>query len=436
MRIALVAGHLPAPHRPCDGGGGADPQLIQGRAAGLAHALAGLGHQVTIYARRGSAAPSRASSSGGVRTEYLAAGPAQPLPEEELLAEVGSFSSALVRRWRHFQPEVVHAHFWTSGLAALAAARELPVPVVQTFHSLAAEPDQHGGNQPGGQPDGAAARYRMEAVIARSVRAVLAGSAREAAALAKLGVPRASVTVVPAGVDVDRFGPAGPIARRGRRPRLLAVAPGTGYPDGEPWERPACRPSGGSAGDPGAEPAADHAADHGLSLVVAAMAAIPEAELVIAGGPPRSEVPSDPLLCALASQAKQLHLGRRLVITGAVRAARMPALLRSADLFVHLATGEESEHLPVQAMACGTPVVAAADAANSDAVVDGATGALISSRDPVALAHRIRQLLASPMQLQGYGIAAANRVRTRYAWERIGAETAAVYERAARDGTE
>jgi D-inositol-3-phosphate glycosyltransferase len=396
MRIALVAGHPAGPQGPAGLAAGGDPQVSQNRAAGLARALAGLGHQVTIYARRDSPARSRATTAAGVRTEYLAAGPAEPLPEHKLLPQLGDFSLALVRRWRQSQPEIVHAHFWTNGLAALAAARELPVPVVQTFHSLADEPDQLGGG-----PDASAARYRLEAVIARSVRAVLAGSAREVAGLTRLGVPRSAVTMVPAGVDIDRFGPDGPVARRGKRPRLLAMVPS------------GIAPGAGASGDPGAI--------QGLDVAVAAMAAIPEAELVIAG----------PVLGALASQAERAQLGDRLVLTGAVRAARLPALLRSADLFVHLSAGEQFEHLPLQAMACGTPVVATVDAANSDAVVDGATGALVPPGDPGALAHRVRQLLASPMLLQGYGIAAANRVRTRYAWERIGAETVAAYERAA-----
>jgi D-inositol-3-phosphate glycosyltransferase len=406
MRIALVAGHPAGPLGPADLAAGGDPQVSQNRVAGLARALAGRGHQVTIYARRDSPARSRATTAAGVRTEYLAAGPAEPLPENKLLPQLGGFSRALVRRWRQSQPEIVHAHFWTNGLAALAAARELPVPVVQTFHSLADEPDQLGGG-----PDASAARYRLEAVIARSVRAVLAGSAREVAGLTRLGVPRSAVTMVPAGVDIDRFGPDGPVARRGKRPRLLAMVPS--------W----IAPGAGASGDPGAI--------QGLDVAVAATAAIPEAELVIAGGPPGAAASADPVLGALASQAERAQLGDRLVLTGAVRAARLPALLRSADLFVHLSAGEQFEHLPLQAMACGTPVVATVDAANSDAVVDGATGALVPPGDPAALAHRVRQLLASPMLRQGYGIAAANRVRTRYAWDRIGAETVAAYERAA-----
>ena len=88
-------------------------------------------------------------------------------------------------------------------------------------------------------------------------------------------------------------------------------------------------------------------------------------------------------------------------------------LLRSADLFVHVAGDEATGILPVEAMACGTAVVAAAGGADQDAVVDGATGVLVQPGDAQALARRIRQLLASPMLLEGLGIAAADRARSR-----------------------
>jgi glycosyltransferase involved in cell wall biosynthesis len=55
---------------------------------------------------------------------------------------------------------------------------------------------------------------------------------------------------------------------------------------------------------------------------------------------------------------------------------------------------------------------------------------LVRPGNPSALARRIRQLLSSPMLLEGFGIAAADRARSRYSWERVGQETVAAYERA------
>ncbi len=152
---------------------------------------------------------------------------------------------------------------------------------------------------------------------------------------------------------------------------------------------------------------------------------------MIAGGPPRAEIRTDPVLQDLARLADRAGVSDRVMFTGKVTRARIPVLLRSADLFVHVAGDEATGILPIEAMACGTAVVAAAGGADQDAVVDGATGVLVQPGDAQALARRIRQLLASPMLLEGLGIAAADRARSRYSWDRIGKETLAAYERAA-----
>jgi glycosyltransferase involved in cell wall biosynthesis len=392
MRIALVTGHV-APDPAAPRSSGTDPRGQALRVAALAGTLSGLGHQVTVYARKDSPARPPAENAGGVRFEYVPAGPAGPLPQDRLLPQLGAFSAELAQRWQQQPPDVVHAHFWTSGLAALAATRGTEIPVVQTFHSLGGR--QRGVSRPA---DDGMVRTRMERLVARTVRSVLAESSAELTELTGLGVPRAAITVVPFGVDTSKFEPLGPQARRGKRPRLLAAAPSS--------------------------------REHGLETVIRALAALPGAELLIAGGPPRAEIGDNPILRDLAELAEQAGVSDRVMFTGKITPARVPALLRSADLFVHVASDEASGILPVEAMACGTPVVAAAGGADQDAVVDGATGVLVAPGSAAALARRIRQLLASPMLLEGFGIAAADRARSRYSWERVGQETVAAYERA------
>jgi glycosyltransferase involved in cell wall biosynthesis len=80
-------------------------------------------------------------------------------------------------------------------------------------------------------------------------------------------------------------------------------------------------------------------------------------------------------------------------------------------------------------MACGTPVIAPALGGHMDAVVDGTTGILVSPGQPALLAQRIRQLLAHPMLIEAYGVAAADRAKSRYSWDRISGETLAVYDK-------
>lgn len=386
MKIAMVAQHA-TPMRP--GGAGI---------AELAEALARQGHAVTVYARKQHPdMPDVAELGDGVRVEHIPAGPAGQPDDDELLAQLPAFSGPLHDRLTRQRPDVVHAVRWTSGLAALAAVRGLGIPVVQAFSSLGAgEPRDHAA---AGQATSAPrARLRLEPVIGRSADAVVAGSSAVVSDLTRLGVPRGSVRCVPCGVDTGMFTPEGPIADRNDRPRLLA--------------------------------AADLRERESLQTLLRALAKVPGAELMVVGGPAGDRLPKDPAYRALAAMTGALGLSDRVIFTGEVDRKSMPELLRSADLVLSTCAYEPSGVTSLEAMACGKPVVAPPFGGHADAVVDGTTGILIPPGRPALLAQRIRQMLAHPMLTEAYGAAAADRVKSRYSWDRIAAETLAVYDQA------
>jgi glycosyltransferase involved in cell wall biosynthesis len=293
----------------------------------------------------------------------------------------------------------VHALRWTSGLAALAAARDLGLPVVQEFSSLGIAERRAAARRGGVAADGAAAaRIRLEPAIGRSATAVVATNSGEVADLTGLGVHRSSIRMVPWGVDTELFTPEGPAAKRNGRPRLLT--------------------------------AADLRERQPLEVLLRALTQVPTAELVLVGGPAEAELDRDDAYVKLAKFAAKLGISDRVIFTGAVEYRSMPALLRSADLVVSTCQYEPAGTTSLQAMACGTPVIAPPVGGHVDAIVDGTTGILIPPDRPALLAQRIRQLLAHPMMLEAYGVAAADRARSRYNWDRIAAETLAVYDRA------
>ena len=366
------------------------------RVISLAQALARAGHRITIYVRKDSGAlPDSEIIAAGVTVEHLTAGPLAPLDPDKLTAHLPEFSRHLAQRWRRNRPDIVHAHSWAMGLAALAGARGLDLPVAQTFGSLGAAERRDRSTAP--PPDD---RIRLEACIARSADVVLASSAEELADLTRLGVPRARIRVVPCGVDAEQFSPEGPVAERNGRTRLLAAEPLT--------------------------------APDSLAIAVHALADIPDAELVITGGPDRAKLSRDASRRELLRLARKLGVHTRLVFTGRVAPADLPALLRSADLLVSTAPYEPVGMMALQAMACGTPVVAVAAGAARDAIVDMTTGLLTPPGRPAQLSMRIRRLLANPLRYEAYGIAATDRARSRYSWERIGRETLAAYSRCVR----
>jgi glycosyltransferase involved in cell wall biosynthesis len=397
MKIALVAEDATALSHATS----SEPAAQETRVAALASELGRQHHEVTVYARKDAAdLPGTAELPGGAAVRYVSAGPAEPLADEAALPHIRTFAEGLAELWRDHRPGVVHAIGWTGGLAALAATRDRSIPVVQTFHSLrAAERRHHIASDGTTLAEHAAAetgaRDRLERAVARSADLVIATSDDEVYDLAGLGVPRAGISVLPFGVDSELFTPEGPIAPRGERPRLVAVA--------------------------------THLKRDGLETVVRALPEIPDAELIIVGGPSRPMLRRDEECCDLARLAGRLDVAGRVKFAGQVSQDDMPALLRSADLMIDVSWYEPFGMASLEAMACGTPVIASAIGGHLDTVVDGTTGLLVTPGQPKTLARRIRKLLANPMLLEGFGIAAADRAQARYSWERIGRETIAVY---------
>jgi glycosyltransferase involved in cell wall biosynthesis len=367
MKIALVAQRTtPEP------AGGLTGSTAGDLAESLAAALTAKGHHVTAH------------------------GQEPDLDDAQLLARVGDFAGTLRDSWERDRPDVVHASGWTSGLAALAAARDSDVPVIQSFGSLAVA-ERRSRLVPASI---AARRARMESAIGRGASAVIAGCASEHADLVQIGVPRKALTIIPGGVDTAEFTAEGPVAHRGPRRRLVSV---TG-------------PAGLDAYDE-------------LGTLLRALARVPDAELVIAGGPRHDDLADHPAHRKLASLAHMLGVADRMVFAGNIGRRALPALLRSADLLVSTSEYDPAGTAALEAMACGTPVVALArGGALVDAVVDGTTGILLGSGHPEALAQPIRKLLGHPMMLEAFSVAASDRVQSRYSWHRIADETLAVYE--------
>jgi glycosyltransferase involved in cell wall biosynthesis len=112
--------------------------------AELSRALAAAGHEVTVLTRRDDPdLPELVPLHPGVVVHHIDAGPARPVPKDELVPHLPALADGLERAWRAEPPDVVHAHFWMSGLAATAALRDQDIPFVQTFHALGSVKRRH-----------------------------------------------------------------------------------------------------------------------------------------------------------------------------------------------------------------------------------------------------------------------------------------------------
>lgn len=395
MRVALVSEHA----SPLAVLGGTDAGGQNVHVAALARALAARGHRVEVFTRRDDPGIDEVVPlADGVDVVHVPAGPPRVLPKDDLLPFMGRMGAWMARRWSEGPaPDVVHAHFWMSALATRTAVRRLPVrvPTAVTFHALGVVKRRHQGAQDTSPPE----RLRLERTVVRTVDAVVATCRDEVRELLALGADPRRLHVVPCGVDLDRFTPEG--RRDGPwRPgttRLLCL--------GRVVER------------------------KGVETAIEALVHLPDAELVVAGGPDPRHLADDPDARRLAACAARHGVADRVHLVGRTDTGGAAALLRAADVVVAVPWYEPFGIVPLEAMACGTPVVASAVGGMLDTVEPGATGAHVPPRDPRAVADAVRGLVADPGALARAGRAGAARVRATYGWPRVAAETEAVYER-------
>jgi D-inositol-3-phosphate glycosyltransferase len=296
----------------------------------------------------------------------------------------------------------VHAHFWMSAWAAARAVRRFNLPLVVTFHVLGSVKRRYQGPADTSPLN----RIRVEVAVAGAADRIVATATEEVRELALLGVPSSKVSVVPCGVDLEHFTPSPTrivsplVPKRSCRYRLLSVGrlvPRKGY-----------------------------------ETIIEALTWLPETELLIAGGAGGGDTTPEPEHDRLAAVAQRLGVADRVRLVRQIARADLPALLRSADLVVCSPWYEPFGIVPLEAMACGVPVVASAVGGMLDTVVDGVTGTLVTPRDPVALAEVVGPLLEAPSRRAEFAQAGLDRVRSCYSWDRVAADTAAVYQQTAR----
>jgi glycosyltransferase involved in cell wall biosynthesis len=157
----------------------------------------------------------------------------------------------------------------------------------------------------------------------------------------------------------------------------------------------------------------------GFLRLVRALPLLPGAHLVVAGGPPRAELDGDAVAVRLREEARRLGVQSRLRLLGAVPQPEMPALYRSAEVVACVPDYEPFGITPLEAMACGTPVVAHAVGGLRDTVRHGTTGELVTAGDEAGLANALRRVLSESDTRARYAAQAVRLMRESYQWERI-----------------
>lgn len=358
--------------------------------------LAAQNVQVDIFTRRTQEnTPTIVHLHPNVRVIHIKAGPIASLHKHDLYQYTPTFARHIeeFRRREHLNYDVIHSHYWLSGVAAMRLACHWGVPHITMFHTLGRLKQLANPNE--AEPP---LRLEMEQRLIHKADRIIAATADERAHMMRYcGATTHQVDVIPCGVDLRLFKPYN---KQWARQRL-----------GLPLERPVLLFAGRL--DPFKGPD---------QLLRAAALMQEDAQLVVVGG----KLGGDNDLQALQNLAQTLRLENRVTFMGARAREEMPLFYSAADVTVVPSYHETFGLAAVESLACGTPVVATRAGGLMTVVRHGETG-FLTPRCPGFFAERLDALLRDDLLRTRMSAAARPSVQ-QFAWPHVARQIYATYE--------
>ncbi|HJV51039.1 MAG TPA: glycosyltransferase family 1 protein [Noviherbaspirillum sp.] len=402
-KIALISEHA----SPLALIGGTDSGGQNVYVAQLAKHLARLGYLVDVFTRRDDASQDAVVEwSPGVRVVHVPAGPARFIPKEAMLPYMEQFGRFVIRfaRRQKIPYDLMHANFFMSGMVAQQVKHVLGIPYVMTFHALGLV-RRLNQKEADAFPD---VRFAIEEQLMQDADRIIAECPQDRQDMEALyRAPSGCIDVVPCGFDPDEFWPVTLDARQ----QL-----GLGQNDFVVLQLGRIVPR------------------KGIDNVIRAAAIlqrqhdVPVRLLVVGGNSEQPDPVATPELGRLMRLADELGLGDAVTFTGQRQRGQLRYYYSAANVFVTTPWYEPFGITPVEAMACGTPVIGTAVGGIKTTVVDGETGYLVPPNDPAALAERLLWLQRHPHVAQRLGWAGMRRAYQQYTWRNVAAQIADVYE--------
>jgi len=378
----------------------------------LSRFMARAGWSIDVYTRLQDPemAPFAVREDFGYRTIHIPAGPNGPVDRRQVFDYLPEFVEGVrefVRR-EGLAYDLIHSHYWLSGWVAGQLAPGWGVPVVQMFHTLGRMKDLVAGeNDPREAPNRAA----VEQEVMRRVDRIVAATPLDRQQMVTLyEVDESKIAVIPCGVNLDLFRP---IDQRLARREL-----------GLPVERSLLLFVGRL--DP----------VKGLSVLLEAMCELTrrmrpcraqDLSLAVIGGDREDhlEAMMTDLKC-LSEIRHELGLDDLVVFVGSRSQEILPYYYSAADACVMPSLYESFGMVALEAMACGTPVIASRVGGLTYTVRDGETGFTVPEKDPKALAEKLELILTDHALRQRLG-ARATRVARMYGWDVVADEIERLY---------
>ena len=338
----------------------------------LARELGRMGVEVDVFTRSQNPAIPRVVELGErARVIHLPAGPEAPMARAEIHAYLDEFVEGL-EAWRLTRGgayDLIHAHYWLSGVAALTLRGRWSVPVLQMFHTLGRLKNRAARRSAEFEPPIRLAEETR--IVSTADRIVAANVVERAELLRDYGARVQRIATIPCGVDTELFAPGDRAAARRAlgldgRPTLLwvgRIAPIKGL-------------------------------DTLLDAVERLHAAGTAVRLLIVGGD--ADEPLNGHVASLRAQIRRLGLADAVSFLGPQPQGELPSYYAAADVTVVPSYYESFGMVALEAMACGSPVIASRVGGLVTTVRDGVTGFLVPESDVGALADRIQALIADP----------------------------------------
>src|ERR671911_1444915 len=379
----------------------------------VSRGLVARGYETDVFTVRGELEqPQIVSWADGVRVIEIPVDAAAPLPKDALWPHMPAFRNAIddFARRDGAQYDVIHGNFWMSGWVAAELGLRWRTPTVQIFHATGVTKLREQGaadTSPSGRID-------VEKAVVRAVDRLIAQCPAERdELLADYGARADQIALIPSAVDIDRFRP---VARSAAR-QMLEI-------------------------DPTAEmivyvgrmvPRKDE------RNVVQALARLKARRLasgtttmptlfVVGGDTERPDQVATPEIGVLRALAEELGVLDRVRFAGCRQPDELHLWYAAADVAVTTPWYEPFGLTPLEAMACGTPVIGSRVGGIAFTVADGETGFLVPPRDPDALAARLEEILRDPARRVRMGQAGRARVLNSFTWQQVAMRTAALYD--------
>jgi glycosyltransferase involved in cell wall biosynthesis len=393
----------------------------------LSRQLARLGHTVDVFTRRDRPDLAQVVEwAPRVRVINLEVGPPKFVLKDDLWPLMPEFLEALLRFMLRdgARYDLVHGNFWMSGWVAVQLRRKLGIPVAQIFHAMGKTKQRHQG----AADTSPAGRIAVELDIVREADRLIAQCPSERAELIDdYNADPHKVVLIPSAVNVDRFRP---VPRDQARIRigldgddLVVVYVGRMLPRKD--VRNLVRAFALLVERSAIGELELGAQSNGFQLP------FPNPQslrlLLVGGETPEPDPAATPEIGVLQHMAADLGIASQLLFTGKRQPDQLRDYYSAGDVAVTTPWYEPFGLTPLEAMACGRPVIGSAVGGITFTIQDGLTGRLVPPSDPAALARALHDLLAQPELRAAMGQAARQRVEREFTWAAVARRTAALY---------